>query len=60
MYLVFPGLISRPASAQGFFVSLYGIYVVAQYINTVSIDQELMYSIPYQSFLIFMDLPDGN
>jgi hypothetical protein len=35
----------------------YGTYVFIQYIDIVSIDQELMYSIQFQSFLLLLDLP---
>jgi len=38
-------------------VLLYGIYIFAQYINIVSMNQKLMCSIQLQSFLIFLDLP---
>jgi hypothetical protein len=49
---------TRPS--QSFSISLYGIYVFAQYIYIFSIvDQELIYSSQFQSFLIFLDLPDG-
>jgi hypothetical protein len=34
----------------------YGIYVFTQYINIVSIGQELMCSIEFQSFLSLLDL----
>jgi hypothetical protein len=37
----------------------YGIYVLTHYINSVSIHQELMSSIQFQSSLIFLDHPDG-
>jgi len=40
-------------------VFLYGIYVFTQHINIVSIDEQLMRSIQIQSFLIFLDLPNG-
>jgi hypothetical protein len=48
---------------QGFFLfavaqSLYYL-VFAQYINVVSIDQELTCFIRFQSFHIFLGLPDG-
>jgi hypothetical protein len=35
------------------------IYVFAQYNNIISTDQELMYSIQFQSFLTFLDVPEG-
>jgi len=35
---------------------LYGIYVFAQYINMVSINQNLVCSIQFESFLNFLDV----
>jgi hypothetical protein len=40
-------------------VFLHGAYVFTQYINTVSTDQELMYSIQFHSSMIFLNLLDG-
>jgi hypothetical protein len=53
-------LLDRPPcqNQQNFCIILYGIYVLTQHIN-ISIDQELMCFIPFHSFLIFLDLPDG-
>jgi len=60
MYLVFAVFTSEPTSllASNRASVFYGIYVFTQYINIISTDQELMYSIQFQSF-IFLDLPDG-
>jgi len=38
---------------------LCGIYVFSRHINIISINQELMFSVQIQSFLIFFDLADG-
>jgi len=50
MYFVFTVLISKPTCLLP---SLYDIYIFAQYIKIVSIDQELMCPIQYQNFEIF-------
>jgi len=62
IFIVFSVFTSRPTSllasntATAF---LYSIYVFIQYINMVSIDQELTYSTQFQSFLTFLDLPEN-
>jgi hypothetical protein len=38
---------------------IYCIYVFNQYIDTVSIDQELICSIQFRSPSVFLDRPDG-
>jgi len=50
-----------PTSLQQIRVFLYGIHVFTQYINNIStlVDQELMCSIQFHSFLIFLALHDG-
>jgi hypothetical protein len=58
IYLVYPVYACRPTSlaASNTVSVIYGICVFTQHINTVSMDQELMCSIHFQSFLIFLDI----
>jgi hypothetical protein len=61
IYLVFSVFTCRPTSlpaSNRASVSFFDIYVFTGYINIVSTDQELTYSIQFHS-LILLDLPDG-
>jgi len=50
-------LLATNRASVFFFIYIY-IYVLALYISIVSIDLELMCSIEFQFFPIFLDLPD--
>jgi hypothetical protein len=51
--------ISLPASNRASVFFLYGINISTQYFNTISINQELICYMQFQSLLIFLDLTDG-
>jgi hypothetical protein len=60
--LVFSTFTSRPTflvASDAASVSLYGIYVFSQYIKPVNIDQEVMCSFRFQSFLIFFEFTNS-
>jgi hypothetical protein len=57
MHLIVSAFTFTPSYLLAFFVILYDIYIFVQYINIVSIDQELICLIQILSFLIFLDLP---
>jgi hypothetical protein len=60
MYLIFSVFSSRLTSllASNTFFCVFGIYVSNQYISIVSRDKDLVYSIQFQSFLIYLDLSE--
>jgi hypothetical protein len=61
IYFVFPTFFSRPTSlrAPKRVCWFYGIYIIAQQINIISIDQWQMCPIQFQTDLISLDFLDG-